>query len=785
MKSRQAGIWLAVASACLVITLVLLDTRSSSPGPISAVHARSADIDDDDCVVCHGGSPAEMRAACAACHADIESDVASSTGFHGGIADAARCGLCHSEHHGEQFDLVGPGAFALAGVPDRSAYAHAGLGFELSGKHTSGLTCQACHANADVELLAKGQRRFTGLSQSCASCHDDPHAGELADCRSCHGESEPFARVAEFEHPTTFALVGVHARAGCIECHPRGSTFAIEAGGGEQPTRATRSCEACHESPHSEPFVEASAARGTLARADACATCHPVDGGAFTSPLPLSNADHSATGFALTPPHAQAACTDCHAGLRAPAAHASAFAGFRAAHPGRAPDDCAACHADPHGGQFRSAERGSTDCLACHEREHFTPPAFGIDAHARTDFPLTGAHVEASCHACHAQQLGEPRVFRGTDSRCATCHADAHEGFFAAAAITAEMRTASADCAVCHTTTDFADLAAPDAFDHARWTGFALIGEHASATCSACHATRATPDVHGRTFGRVAETFPGSSQDCATCHVDAHAGYFSRKAPGAQCSTCHDPHGFEGAGRSFEHARWTAFDLQGAHARAECSVCHPAASDDALTQPNALAELVARTTIHAGEGSFQRCATCHADVHAGAFDGPNRPRDERGRASCDRCHTTESFADGVSESFDHGAWTSFALTGVHARAECSSCHPRDTATNGDARTFARASGTSCSDCHVDPHVGQFARSGSTDCSACHTTDSNFMSVRFDHQRDARFALDSTHEKLACNACHVPWPIPGGGTAVRYKPLGVVCGDCHDARRGLR
>ena len=26
---------------------------------------------------------------------------------------------------------------------------------------------------------------------------------------------------------------------------------------------------------------------------------------------------------------------------------------------------------------------------------------------------------------------------------------------------------------------------------------------------------------------------------------------------------------------------------------------------------------------------------------------------------------------------------------------------------------------------------------------------------------------------------------GGGTAIRYKPLGVTCGDCHDPRRGGR
>jgi hypothetical protein len=42
-------------------------------------------------------------------------------------------------------------------------------------------------------------------------------------------------------------------------------------------------------------------------------------------------------------------------------------------------------------------------------------------------------------------------------------------------------------------------------------------------------------------------------------------------------------------------------------------------------------------------------------------------------------------------------------------------------------------------------------------------------------------LDDEHAGLACSACHKPQPVRGWGTAVRYKPLGTVCGDCHDPR----
>ncbi|MCY2961929.1 MAG: hypothetical protein NTY35_17365 [Planctomycetota bacterium] len=782
MKPGKAGLWVGIASACLAISLALWDTRAASPGPISSVHAISAGIDGDDCEVCHGGSPAELRAACAACHADVEAQVANSTGFHGTLSEAARCGRCHSEHHGAEFELAGAGAFALAGVSDRSKYAHEALGFELSGDHTRGLACRACHENADAVLLADGAHRFLGESQACASCHDDPHAGKLADCRSCHGETEPFAKVAEFQHPATFALAGAHGRAGCVACHPRGTEFAIEAGGSEEATRPARTCEACHASPHAAPFVQAVAARLSVQAGASCVGCHTIEGGSFQRALPLSPADHAATGFALDPPHDQAACTSCHPRLAAPGAHAEAFADYRVSHPGRSPDACAACHADPHGGQFGAGPFAEKGCLACHARERFDPPTFGVEQHALTKFALTGRHADAACRDCHPQVGREPRAFHGTDTRCSACHADAHAGFFAQSAADPEARGRAEDCSACHTTSSFSG-ASSASFDHARWTGYPLVGAHAESRCDACHARRSVADDRGRSFGTVAESYPGPRDDCATCHVDPHGGFFARRPEAPACTTCHTPHGFEVARGDFDHARWAGFALEGAHGRAACDACHaPRATDASVIGPGSVVPAT-RRTIHAGDGSFQECSTCHADVHAGVFDGPGRPRNVTGRASCARCHSTDSFAVPLPGAFDHATWTRFELTGAHSKAECASCHPRDGAATAQAATYGRAPGTRCADCHADPHAGQFARGGSTDCAQCHATAPSFLALDFDHQHDARFALDTTHAKLACSACHVPWPLPGGGSAVRYKPLGVVCGDCHAARRG--
>jgi hypothetical protein len=66
------------------------------------------------------------------------------------------------------------------------------------------------------------------------------------------------------------------------------------------------------------------------------------------------------------------------------------------------------------------------------------------------------------------------------------------------------------------------------------------------------------------------------------------------------------------------------------------------------------------------------------------------------------------------------------------------------------------------------------------CTDCHVEGDSFGELVFDHQRHSRFPLDRDHEKLACAACHKPQRLSDGITAIRYKPLGTKCGDCHVA-----
>ncbi len=479
MKLRRPGLWLGIASALLVTLLVWSDRRRDSPGPVSATHAQDPSLAERGCERCHGRGSESMTSACATCHTDIGAEIREKKGFHGRLAaDPDACEACHLEHHGRDFPLVGAQSFARAGVADRNAYDHAGLEFKLSGRHAK-LACTDCHKEAEATVLAKGAKRFLGLDQACASCHEDVHGGKLPDCAACHGEEHPFAKVASFVHTTAFALTGAHARPACTDCHPKGSAHAIET----DKTAVSRACEDCHASPHAKAFLTAAA----------CVDCHPTTHASFAvAQAILTKKQHAASGFALVAPHDNVSCDACH---KVP------HANFREAYPGRSPDDCRSCHADPHAGQFAKGLFAGEGCLACHERTRFEPTTFDLAAHARTAFPLTGSHAAVPCSGCHANSAKGIRAFHGTETACRACHADPHVGQFAAG-----VRT---DCARCHTSAESFERIA---FDHDRDSRFHLDEGHKRLACAACHVR---VPLEG---GESAVRYKPLGMNCADCH---------------------------------------------------------------------------------------------------------------------------------------------------------------------------------------------------------------------------------------------------------------------------
>lgn len=760
MRWRDPRWILALASLALVLALFLLDYERTSPGPLSAAHASAPELaGSEGCDACHGDFGARFVDTCAECHATVATQVAERTGLHGALAArgaSVDCALCHSEHHGAELDLVGEAAFALAGFGARADFAHGHTDFALVGVHAD-LACTACHAHADAPLPPEGALRFGGLAQACSTCHDDPHAGRYgAGCADCHGQTQPFDALDGFVHERGLALRGAHVGVACEACHAPGSERSVAALAGGASGIAPRACQDCHASSHEPELLAGTAARADVAPGATCAVCHDEEHATFAAgERAMPRALHDLVGMQLDGPHVRVDCASCHAGglTRAPD------------RPARLGSDCAACHDDPHAGQF-----GARACLDCHERERFTPSRIDVAAHAASGFALSGAHATTACAACHTPATGAAsvRTFRGTPSDCAACHPNQHEGVLGG-----PIAAAGADCAACHLPTTFAEVD-PATFDHGHWTAFALLGRHDEASCEACHGSGAP----ARRLGRVSERTAGSLELCASCHADVHRGAFVEN----DCAACHTPHGFadEELRAGFAHGAHTGFELQGAHARLGCAACHGAALPAVASSTARLAH--ARSFGFASDhaaGDPATCAGCHADPHLGRFEEAMAldPRDER--ASCAACHTLEAFAGSAAEGFDHGRWAAFALDGAHAELACAACHAPTAEPMAGMGELGLAAGRTCAACHADPHAGQFTSSGRNDCARCHDTAPGFGVPRFDHARDSRFALDERHADLACNACHVPWPVEGLGEVVRFKPLGTRCIDCHD------
>jgi ferredoxin len=292
---------------------------------------------------------------------------------------------------------------------------------------------------------------------------------------------------------------------------------------------------------------------------------------------------------------------------------------------------CGDCHDDAHVGQL-SDDNGkhAPDCAACHDVNSFTPPHFETEQHAKTKFPLTGAHQAAACVGCHPidealaalvpasvhaklRRERRPEVVslavlhpEKAPGLCSACHADVHQGQFAQ-----EMQ--KEDCAVCHKVTSFTDLR----FDHDSQSRFPLTGVHKKAACGSCHVTaKIRPD------GPPTVRYKPLALTCGGCHPDQHQGQFAweasaNRAAGAaikrraapDCSFCHETTTFKETIFSHDDKRFTAFALLGKHAKLECGACHK--------------------RVQAGPGVFtvryhplpSRCADCHVDFHKGDFRG--------------------------------------------------------------------------------------------------------------------------------------------------------------------
>jgi hypothetical protein len=383
---------------------------------------------------------------------------------------------------------------------------------------------------------------------------------------------------------------------------------------------------------------------------------------------------------------------------------------------------------------------------------------------------ITGhANIEDDCNSCHERTQPEEQR-----DLCFACHAEIGGDFTSGNGFHGRYPgVKNAECSTCHAEHEGrnADITGLDIerFEHVH-TDFPLLGAHADAACTDCHAAdaayrdaprqcadcHASDDVHLGTLGPTcsschAETdwrrslfdhdgarfaltgkhvdavcgdchedqvFVGTPTQCVQCHRgnDVHRG-----RNGEQCGSCHDAAAW--AVPRFDHAGITSFALAGSHRALTCESCHVENLTAALP-----------TT----------CVGCHQahDAHGGRLG-----------TSCGDCHASDQWR--VTD-FDHGAVTDFPLGGAHAGLQCTTCHESGV----DVPL-----GVQCASCHEeDPHKSQLGAR----CDSCHSETAWLAPIRFDHGL-GRFPLLGRHAGLACSDCHA---------SVAFHDAGGTCTACH-------
>lgn len=554
-------------------------THAQTGFPLSGAHAevscaachdeQSMEVISSRCAACHEDAhDGELGTSCTPCHKTtrwhsllktLPAHEVPTTGGHANLACGdchiqgahleevtVECGDCHPEAHGGT-EAACDTCHVVEDWHDAD-FDHSVCTCALPEEHQTA-PCLGCHADFN----------FVDTPTTCSGCHTKDLTHEpLGECGRCHLATS-WEKRDEFDHneDSTFPLDGLHLGTSCDQCHPSMTDFEA----------APTDCAGCH----------AEAGREAHGDFGDCAPCHTTAG------FDDSTFDHASTGFPLTGRHADLKCQACHeadgsarqarddgpTGPLEPIRLASAgdpvgellilAAAGRSGGSGGSVRSCADCHADPHDGTV------GRNCGSCHATNAWEPTKFDVARHAKTRFPLEGAHATTDCALCHVDERLKPLPVE-----CAECHTDRHAG---------QLGT---DCAKCHNVIAFTEV---EGFDHENATGFALAGPHEPLACAECHEG-------DRSLTMKAAAEPSA---CQVCHVPPH-----NEDLGTDCETCHPAvHGIQfstARGMEFDHD-FTGFRLTRRHRGLSCAMCHPFGA-----------------SLPVGE-----CASCHLDPHAGGM----------------------------------------------------------------------------------------------------------------------------------------------------------------------
>jgi hypothetical protein len=405
---------------------------------------------------------------------------------------------------------------------------HGKTKFALTGKHVD-VKCNKCHA--------KGPESYKGASVECISCHkkDDKHKGQYGKkCETCHIDKS--WKTIQFDHDkeTKYKLLFKHREVKCLSCHKEPlyqnkktptDCFSCHKKDDVHKAGLGQKCESCHTEErwtkqkfdHDKDTKWPLKGKHITTKCDACHTaelkkpgtkekiattcigCHKIDDkhkGNFGTKCESCHKekdwktlifDHDKdTKYPLKEKHIKVKCTSCHTEKIADQ---------------KLPHDCFSCHKKDDE-KVHKLKLGKK-CESCHTEKDWKEDTFN---HARSTFPLLGAHQIVECKKCH-----ETKLYKDTPSDCFACHKKDDEKVH-------KLRLGK-KCETCHNARSWKTWD----FDHDRRTKFKLDGGHKKPNCYACHKKPMEDKV-------VTEV------TCVGCHYndDVHQGEFGRS-----CERCH------------------------------------------------------------------------------------------------------------------------------------------------------------------------------------------------------------------------------------------------------
>ena len=255
------------------------------------------------------------------------------------------------------------------------------------------------------------------------------------------------------------------------------------------------------------------------------------------------------------------------------------------------------------------------------------------------------------CDECHKQAAAGQ--FAGLSTSCYSCH----QKDFLTPVLDHVGLGFPNTCESCHTMDTWINAK----FDHLKYTGYALLGAHATLPCTACH---------------INNVFKGTPAQCYSCHA---ADFNNSNNPPhvklglpRDCAICHSTSDWTVA--TFDHTLYAHYPLTGKHATVPCAQCH---------------------TNNNYNNTPTDCYSCHkAD-----FQGTNNPPHVSGGfpTDCSLCHTTSGW---TTSTFDHSK-TKFPLTGAHTTVACAQCHVNN--------NYYGSLPTDCVGCHQTDYNNTNAR----------------------------------------------------------------------------